>query len=299
MVEFLGVAFALLAGSSWSSRDVILKKGFVTLNPLLGVFVHMFTFFPVIFMYGLVTGQWSQLPSLTLLNVSFMAIGGLLQNVVGTSLFFSSIKLIGASRAGTFLPTQTLFAVTLAIIFLNEKWSPNLLAGAALVIIGAYAISVSMKKNTAQDVDSKVKVRGMLLAIAGAFVWGTGPLFFRLGLTNIGNSTWGALISGISAFIFGTAIFSRMGVVGEFARLKRKDLRLLLGAGTLDSLGIVVFLAGLSVAPVILVTPIVSARPLISVTLSYLFIQHLERINWKVLVGLFSVVSGVYLVIFT
>lgn len=297
MIEFLGVAFALLAALTWSSRDVILKKGFVTFNPLLGVFAQLLTLLPVVFVYGLARGEWSHIPNIDMRGVSFMAIGGLLQAVIGTSLYFSSMKLIGASRAGTLLPAQTLFAVALAVILIHEEWSVGLLAGAALVILGAYMISLSMKQRQ-EDVDRKIKLKGMILAVAAAFIWAVGPLFFRLGLISIGSSAWGTMIMGVAALIFGTAIFSRLGVLKELKRLSRKELRLLSAAATLDSIGVVGLLGGLSVSPVVHVIPIISGRPFIIVVLSYLFIRQLERVNWKVLAGMLLVISGVYSVIF-
>lgn len=297
MAEFLGVAFALLAAFCWSSRDVLLKRGLVSLNPLLGVFLALLTLYPVILAYGSVTGELSQVPPVNVSGILVMAVAGPLLTVVGTSMLYSSIKLIGASRAGTLSSTQALIAAGLAIFFLNEEWSLSLLGGIGLVMLGAVTLSRSMSR-TLQALDPGVKLKGIVMAAAAAFSYGVGNVFWRAGLTSMSPS-WGALISGTSALVFGTMIFARLGVISMLKTLKRKELGLLSGAALLDSLGIVGMLGGLSVSSVLHVLPVVNGRPIITILLSYLLIQHLERVNWKVLVSSILVVSGIYLVLFT
>jgi drug/metabolite transporter (DMT)-like permease len=296
MVDVIGASFALVAASSWSSRDILLKRGFLTLSPFFGVLANMLIVFPLLLTYGLVTGEWSQIPNLESWSVLFMVIGGVLQNLVGTSLFFASLKLIGASRAATFLPTQTLFAVTLAIIFLNETWTPSLLLGAMLVVIGSYTISRSMGQ--AKQVDRSTQTRGIVLAISAALVWGAGPIFFRPAMVSIGSASWGILLSSTANLVVGSIIFAGTGILRSFIRLKRRDLRLLGFSGGLDSLGTLALQAGLLFSPVVNLIPVISGRPFISILLSYIFIQQLEKVNWRVVLGSLLIVSGVYLVIF-
>jgi len=296
VVDIIGTSFALVAAFSWSSRDILLKRGFITMSPFFGVIANMLLIFPLLAVYGFITGEWGRAPNLEAWSVLFMVLGGLLQNLVGTSLFFSSIKLIGASRGATFLPMQTLFAVTLAIIFLNEAWTPAILAGAALVVLGSFAISLSMQQGRQGDRGSRR--RGMALAILAAFVWGTGPIFFRPALVSIGTATWAILLSSTANLVVGSTLFSVTGVLGSFVRLKRQDLRLFGFSGGLDSLGTLSLQAGLLFSPVVNLVPVISARPFISILLSYVFIQQLEKVNWRVVLGSLLIVSGVYLVIF-
>ena len=54
---------------------------------------------------------------------------------------------------------------------------------------------------------------------------------------------------------------------------------------------------GLSRAPVVVVAPIVSVTPLITLVLAHLFLQHMERITLRLIIGTLLVVGGVCLVI--
>ena len=76
-----------------------------------------------------------------------------------------------------------------------------------------------------------------------------------------------------------------------------KSLIFMILAGLTSGAGATLMLFSLSRAPVILVAPIASVTPLIVLALSFLFIRRLELITLRVILGTFSVVGGVVLVI--
>ena len=49
-------------------------------------------------------------------------------------------------------------------------------------------------------------------------------------------------------------------------------------------------------APVVLVAPAAGTYPLVAILLSYIFLQRLERVTWRIVLGAVLVVGGVALI---
>ena len=79
-------------------------------------------------------------------------------------------------------------------------------------------------------------------------------------------------------------------------RQKKRAVGFLLIAGVAAALGVMSSFFALSMAPVVLVSPIQSTNPLFSLLWSRLFLGHLERITPRVVIGTIMVVAGVALI---
>lgn len=67
-------------------------------------------------------------------------------------------------------------------------------------------------------------------------------------------------------------------------------------AGLLSSVGMVFYYLSLHLTLAIIVTPIQSTHRIITALLSYVFIQHLERITWRFMLGALLSCIGVILI---
>ena len=67
-------------------------------------------------------------------------------------------------------------------------------------------------------------------------------------------------------------------------------------AGCASAWGVSFWYLALGEAPVVLVAPLVGTSPLVSILLTHLFLQRIERVTWKTAVGALLVVGGVTLV---
>lgn len=68
------------------------------------------------------------------------------------------------------------------------------------------------------------------------------------------------------------------------------------GSGVAAGVGVTAMYFGLQAAPVVVVSPLSSAHPLVALLLTYLFLQHLERVSLRIALGAALVVMGVALV---
>ncbi len=147
----VGLIMAILAAIFWSF-------GIITIRLLLDYEdVNVFTLATIRF--GILTAITAILWTLTTIHqrkeedftfiiasrkdVAILGVGGILGWGLGAISFFSSIDLIGASRATPISSINPLIAVFLGIMYLKEKLSPIQLVGILLVFIGSFLISIS------------------------------------------------------------------------------------------------------------------------------------------------------------
>ena len=74
-------------------------------------------------------------------------------------------------------------------------------------------------------------------------------------------------------------------------------LSMLFLAGSCAAGAVIALYFGLSKAPAIVVAPIVSVNPLITLALAHIFLKRMERITTRLIIGTCLVVGGVFLVI--
>lgn len=135
---------------------------------------------------------------------------------------------------------------------------------------------------------------GIVLAITAAFCWGTGAIFARLGLGRIKPSP-GTLISMLSSLV----------LVGSLALTTRfDDVRSLSPAALawFSLIGILNYLLGrqfnysaIRYIGVTRATPLFATAPFFAIILAIVFLG--EKVNVPIILGAFSVVAGLYLVV--
>ncbi|MSQ32941.1 MAG: hypothetical protein EXR60_00750 [Dehalococcoidia bacterium] len=74
---------------------------------------------------------------------------------------------------------------------------------------------------------------------------------------------------------------------------KRKGILFLLLSGCFSALGVGLFYYTLSIAPVVVVSPLVGIHPLFAILFSYLFLRDLERVTLRLVLGALMVTAGV------
>ncbi|MBI4435623.1 DMT family transporter [Candidatus Uhrbacteria bacterium] len=76
----------------------------------------------------------------------------------------------------------------------------------------------------------------------------------------------------------------------------RRDFLFMAIAGLLASGGVAAMFYALSMAPLVVVSPIAAVNPLVSLALAHFFLQRLEKVTLRIWIGAGLVVAGVVLV---
>lgn len=135
---------------------------------------------------------------------------------------------------------------------------------------------------------------GRAFAISAAVAYGITSVLIRRGVAELASPLAGATI----ALLSGTLILSIMGVRSPESNLreKKRAVGLLLIAGVASGLGIVASFFALSMAPVVVVSPLQGTNPLFALLWSHFFLGQLERITPRVMLGTFLVIAGATLI---
>ena len=93
------------------------------------------------------------------------------------------------------------------------------------------------------------------------------------------------------------AVVSHRGVIKD-RHAPRRGFLLMVLAGLAASAGVTFNLMALSRAPVVIVAPVSSITPLVSLALAHIFLKRLERVTVRIWLGAALVVAGVATIAF-
>ncbi|MFC1957230.1 EamA family transporter [Chloroflexota bacterium] len=144
--------------------------------------------------------------------------------------------------------------------------------------------------NTRRDV-----IIGRAFSIGAALSYGASSVLIKYGVAGLAPPLVGAAV----ALLSGTLLLATIGarhIDRTSLTQNRRAIVFLLLSGVMAGLGILSSFFALSLAPVVVVTPIQNIFPLFALLGAYLFLGHLERITRKLVLGSFLVVFGVILV---
>ena len=226
---------------------------------------------------------------------------GLIQFPGGRFLNYTGIRLAGVARATSISGTSPLFAALLAIFFLGEQVTSSIVLGTVAVAAGL-ALVMSQRgvfpSTQSQEVQPSKTGRvaiGLLCAVAGAAAYGTGHAIARHVVTTAAP----APVTATYTLFFGMLFLFVISVphLKRDLQAPRWALIMMALAGVCSSFGIFLMYTALARAPVMLASPIVATYPLIAMTFTHIFLQRLERVTLRMVLGAILVTVGITFVV--
>ncbi len=194
MIIAEGDLYALLGAASFAISSAIIKKlnnlgNAIQLNflrTLIGaiIFIIHFVFFIDLNLVNNISG----------LILFYLIISVIMNIVIGDTAFFESQNKLGIKIATPIVNTYPYFTIILAIIFLNEFISYEVILGSLILIPGVILLSVDRAENENQDdlIENKRakrfdddKVKGLIYVMIAVFCYSLGMLFTTIGTVNI------------------------------------------------------------------------------------------------------------------
>ena len=228
----------------------------------------------------------------------WLSLAGILHFVVGRSLSYKCVQLVGANIAGILLRINILVAVVIGVLVLHEPLSWQLAIGVFLMFTGiTIAGSSPQVLQNSHDQLSKIPVKAYIFGFGCGVAWGLTPIFIKLGIKGSGSPIAAAFIS----FVAATAVLS-ISLVNNRRRssilqITRTAIGLFFIDGLLSFTAHVFRYMALSLAPASVVSPIVSTSPVFLLVLSFLFNRKIEVFNSSVIIGTVTVVIGTVILI--
>jgi len=281
----------------WGLNGVLVRRGLLRLRPIPGIFITLVTGIPVLLLFAVAEGNlYYRLSSLSGLAVLYLVLVAFFQYILGRIPVFTSISMIGASRAYTLSATGIPCGVAISVLLLKEAVPIGLALGVALNFVGISLVSLSQNPN-AKISTGRAYAKGVLLALVGGLSYGIMGALTRAGVLETGAPIFANLVAASAAIPMYAAIILFLREHTQFISADRSSLVYLAGSGFLTTLALIAFFQATSLLPASVVVPIAYTYPLVTVIFSALFLGRLELVNWKVATGTGCVVLGTYMVV--
>ncbi len=291
-----GSAFALFSAVCFAASQIFLRRGVfragesstaVTISVFLGTL--LFT----ILLLG--SGEGGRLWALSWWVYVLLGVAGIIHFVVGRWLLYTCIRLIGSNRAGPLMRTSLLFAITIAVVFLDESLTLFIILGILCIAVGATLIGLSGAPGKG-GISRGTLSKGILAGLGTGFFFGVSPVLVRAAVQEVGSPIVAAFISYIAAFLIIAGSLLRKGHRHQLGQLDRFSLVPLVLNGILVSTAQLFRYIALDLTLVSIVTPLIGTSGIFVILLSFLINRKLETFNWKILLGGVIAVAGAFLI---
>lgn len=245
---------------------------------------------------GTVTGNFQFTTSFA--AWSWVGLSGVAGLVIGDTLYFRSLQILGARRSFIIACFSPLFAALLGFQFLDQQLGWTVMLGISLTMAGIIAV-VADKRG---DVEAPGLVPGKFIAgvacgIGGAFCQALGGMFSSLGLQNC-DPLEATVIRLLIAAVITLTMFlcqpkHRSAFVSQF---RRRDLKKLLLATTLGTwLGIWMCQVAYSGDNLAIAQTLLSTCPLFAIPV--VWIIHGHKSTWLALLSTLVALLGIWLTV--
>ena len=316
----MGYLLAVLSAFAYGISDILIhvgsKKGSSTAGQILiinllagngmlviiGIFYHLNIGFPL--------PNWP--------GVLIFISTGLLAPFLGRILNMAAIKLIGANRTGTLRVTDVFFTMLLAIIILGESDPFNAFLGAVSLITGITLLINETNRNVNIDRGRSgetthepgihqtkgrllsIFANGTILALTSAFCFAIAGVLRKAALLYLPSPLMGTIIATFFALLSNATYLIYSGQIKrtKWHVNKMETLYFSLGGFT-NTIGMLAFFLALSFGGnVTMVATLRNTTPVFTLMLSWFFVRKLEHFSWKLVLSIFLVILGAFVLTF-
>ena len=296
----LGIGLAILTSWLWGTSNVLARVGMKNLSSTTATLFSLICGFVMTTVIALLI-FYEKVINLDTNLLPWLALVGFLQFAIGRFLLFTAVRLAGVSRATPLVGSSPLVATSLAVLFAGERLSVIHAIGIGAIFIGMAIVFIqNLEPSSISSTKNIPKIRpwhdrnillGSIAALVSAIGFG-GNQF--ISATRIVTETE-PLIGAAFTLMFGTAFVSLFVIKDIKKDLKspKKGFMYMGLSGLSASTGVVVLFTALANAPISVVSPISNTQPMVSILLTHLFLQQLERVTLQTVMGAGLVIAGV------
>lgn len=291
----LAVGLSLLAALGFASTAIFARVGMQGIKPLPSTFISVV----VSFLPAILLALLFAMPDIKALPpAAYLWLLGLgaLNFLGGRSQIYQAINLVGAARASVIGGASVVFSTIFAVALAGERPHGVMLLGIVAVVIGLVAANKeSVKEGWSRD---KKSLLGYLLALGAAASYGGANVLVKHLILVYGSP----LVITAFGLLFGILLLAPFTGTQAVQSLKTAGGGLKFAgfaglSGLASAMAIISLYYALQRADVVLVSPITSINPLMTIFLARMFISQMENITWQVVAGAGLAVLGIVLVV--
>lgn len=231
-------------------------------------------------------------------NYVWLSAAGVVHYLVGRSFNYNCVQMVGANIGSILVRLRIFVTVTLGVSMLGESLTWQLIVGVLLLIFGVTFAGLDFKAfRDGQGLFSHIPRKAFLFAFGASISWGISPILIKLGIDGSDTPTAGVFISFLAASIVLSLSLLNHGRRRALSGMSGKAVGLFCIAGLISCFANLMRFAALSMAPVSVVTPLVSISPVFLLLISFMFNRKLEIFSIPVIIGSILVVIASFLLV--
>jgi len=287
----MAIVFALIASLGHAFESYFIRKGLIeTPAPLTAAFVTLtinLAFFIVLSLILLPSGL------LTWDRIYLFILAGMFAPGIARAVYYKSLETLGMSISMPIISSDTLFGVTMALIFLKEPFHLLLAIGILSVVSGITLLSYEMGRFQKMDASRLFRYRHLLYPLIAAFLFGSSVFLRKLGLRVTNSPLLGATVTLATSWCIFALFTTTRGNIKRVFHVKKRSFQYFLMGACMSCITWLSFFHGLNIGRVSIVQPITDTYPIFTLVLSGTLLRGAERITIKIVVGTFLIVGGV------
>ena len=283
----MSVYFAIQAAFLFAVSHIVIRRGLVTSNAATGTIVSIIISAALLWV---VTPIFIPLSSFRTPAIWYFIAGGIFAPGVGRFMTFKSIERVGVARAVPITNTAPMFSSILAVLVVGESWPLQNILGTSLVILGVVILSRTKTEK------SQWRKLDLVYPVLAAIAFAVSSNLRKLGLLIASLPLMAATVSATTALVF-TVIFQQAQGGWRTFALSRRSFGWFVATGVAHTTAMLSSFYALSFGKIVIVDPLISASPVLTLFLSTLFLKDLESITPRVVMGAICTVIGSILVV--
>jgi DME family drug/metabolite transporter len=281
------IYFSFQAALCFSIAHILIRRGLVQSNAMTGSFISLSMSAAVLW---LLFPFFAPLSALWTPASLIFVVAGIFAPGIGRTLSYVGIEKIGVARSVPIANSSPIFASIFAVIFLAEVWVLQNIVGTLLVIGGTIVLSV------ARPATGEWRKLDVIYPLVGAMAFGASAILRKAGLDYVGIPVMAAAVTAGSAAVFSFILLQIRGGKVAF-KLTRTSAAWLFSAGLINTAAMLSVFYALSHGKVVIVEPLVSSNPVLTLLFTAIFLRDLEALNLRVIIGALLTVAGTILVV--
>lgn len=285
----IGFFLSITATILFAVTNILIGRSLQKDKLIEGIFITIIFSTIIIFIFAFVSGELSQISSLSPIIWLLYIATGLLNFALARTFNYSGIAFLGPSRNSAIVSTRILFASFFAMVFIGEQLNVISFVGVIFAFTGVVLVSLSQESNT------EFRKIGLIFPLMTAIFVGIAVVLIRSADVQSNLPIDGVLIAYLTASILYLPAVSYKQLTSTTI-YSFKMIIILAIAGLMSGIAQMSRYIALQVAPVVLVASIVATAPLGTMILSFFFNKKYEILNWKLALGSIISVFGVILI---
>lgn len=257
----LGAVLAVLSAASFAATNTTARRGVVTGTPTQGMVVTNPVGVLCFLAVAILTGEIVRVGDFPLTAAAWMAGVGVLHFILGRYCNFRANQGAGTNLTAPVMQLNSVVTLILAVLILHEPCTVFQIMGGVIMVSGAL-IGQQQRPASSPTTASAFSPRyaeGFVFALLAAFAYGTSPIMTRTALQSAGPSS--AIVGGLIAYAAATAVVALMVLLSpslyrNVSTVKRDNLPWFVASGIFVALAQGFLYAAISVAPIMLVVPL-------------------------------------------